>query len=119
MPGWLIPVIAADLVITAVVLWFAFRRRSRATRRANPAMLGAFSNATHPIIGDYMRANWSGMAEQLPGVLHSLLDDLERQAESRSLPIDRPALKLVMARSLASHGIGEGSQIRTALENVA
>jgi len=124
LPGWLLPVIAADLAITGAVVWFVFRRkgsgsRSRQIVGADFKALTAFQTATHPRIGDYVRANWSGIPEQLPAVLRTLLDDLEREARSRHVHVDRPMLKLLLARSLAQHGIGNGTDVRHALEEVA
>jgi hypothetical protein len=122
MPGWLLPVIVADLVITSVVVWFVFARRgARADRMLDVpfAALREFTDVVHPRIGEYVRANWSGMPDQLPRVLGSLLDEIERESRSRSLALDRGMLKLLLARSLASHGIGHGSDVRQALELVA
>ena len=124
MPGWLLPVIVADLAITGVVVWFVFRKkepgsRSRRIVGADFKGLAAFTTAIHPQIGDYVRANWSGVPQQLPAVLRALLDDLERDAKQRGLHVDRPMLKLLLARSLASHGIGNGTDVRHALDEVA
>jgi hypothetical protein len=124
MPVWLLPVIAADLAITGVVVWFVFRRKgagsnSRRIVGADFKALTAFTTAIHPQVGDYVRANWSGMPEQLPAVLRVLLDDLEREARQRGLHVDRPMLKLLLARSLAQHGIGNGTDVRHALDEVA
>src|SRR6185503_13100025 len=124
MPAWLLPVIAADLAITGVVVWFVFRKKgagsnSRRIVGADFKALTAFTTATHPRIGEYVRANWSGVPSQLPVVLRTLLDDLERDAKQRGLHIDRPMLKLLLARSLASHGIGNGTDVRHALDEVA
>jgi len=124
VPGWLAPLILLDLMVTAAVLWWVFRRRAGLSGKSYVAgidvgRLGEFTKAVHPRIGDYVRANWSGVPEQLPEVLRSLLDEIGREARSRGLGIDRDTLKLVLARSLAMHGIGQGAEIRHALEKVA
>lgn len=124
MPGWLIPVILADLIVTGLVLWFVFKRRQGTVRTRGILgvdfnALTAYTNEIHPRIGEYVRANWSGIPDQLPVVLGKLLDDLDREARNRSLDLDRDMLKLMMARSLATHRIGSGSDVRQALEHVA
>lgn len=125
VPPWIFPVIVADLAITGVVVWYMFRAKREGSTRTRGILgvdfkaMTAFTNAIHPRIGDHVRANWSGTTEQLPDVLRSLLDDLEREAKSRSLQLDRKMLKLLLARSLASHGIGNGSDVRQALAHVA
>lgn len=124
MPPWLLPVIAVDLVITGAVLWFVFRGRARepgarGVLGVDFKAVSAFTTAFHPRIGEYVRANWSGVPEHLPGVLRSLLDEMAREAQTRSLHLDRATLKLVLARSLAHHGIGNGTDVRQALEKVA
>ena len=124
MPGWLLPVIFADLAITGAVVWFVFRKKGAGSRNrqivgADFKALTAFTTATHPRIGEYVRANWSGVPSQLPAVLRALLDELEKEARHRGLHVDRPMLKLLLARSLAGHGIGNGTDVRHALDEVA
>jgi hypothetical protein len=122
--------IAADLVLSACVVYFALRRRVPAPGAVAAAMpgvvniesvraLAAFAKGQHDRIGVYMRMNWSGMADQLPGVLAPLLDQLESEAVAQGLPADRNAMKALLATSLRSHGIGTGNAVRDALEKVA
>jgi len=66
-----------------------------------------------------MRANWSGMPEQLPSVLSALLDELERGAKAKNLPLDRDVLKTMLASSLRSHRIGKDSERNEAFKRVA
>jgi len=66
-----------------------------------------------------MRANWSGIPDQLPPVLTALLDELERRARTKGLPLDRAALKAMLAASLRSHRIGRGRERDEAFKLVA
>lgn len=125
MPPWLIPVIAADLAITGLVLWFVFARRREEGSRGQGLLgvdfraMAAFTEEMHPRVGEMMRSRWSGDGTQLPGVLAAMLDELERECSRRRLRCDRATLKLMLARSLAKHGIGSGTEVRRALERVA
>ena len=81
--------------------------------------VGDFAREQHQRIGEYMRANWSGIPDQLPTVLTSLLDELERSAKGKNLPLEREALKAMLAASLRSHRIGKGSERNEAFKRVA
>src|SRR5438067_10062225 len=59
--------------------------------------LGKFSREQHDRIGNYVRANWSGAPDQLPGVLGGLLVELEGEAQARGLSFDRETLKSMLA----------------------
>src|ERR1051325_4072685 len=47
--------------------------------------LAAFAAEQDQRIGDYVRANWSGVPDQLPAVLGALVGELERDAQARGL----------------------------------
>jgi hypothetical protein len=66
-----------------------------------------------------MRANWSGVPEQLPPVLSSLLDELQQAAKAENLPLERDALKAMLASSLRVHRIGKGNERDEAFKQVA
>jgi hypothetical protein len=78
--------------------------------------LGKFTREQHDRINHYVRANWNGAADQLPGVLAALLGELERDAQSRGLSFDRETLKSMLAMSL--HDL-EDADVLGALEKVA
>ena len=125
VPPWIIPVIVADLAITGVVLWFIYRPKRDGSPRTRGILgvdfkaMAAFTEEIHPRVGDTVRGSWDGTSKGLPDVLCTVLDDLEREAKHRSLRLDRHMLKLVLARSLAKHGIGNGTEVRQALDRVA
>ena len=80
--------------------------------------LGKFTREQHDRINDYVRANWNGAPDQLPGVLASLLGELESDAIARGLSFDRETLKSMLAMSLRSADLG-GADVLGALEKVA
>jgi hypothetical protein len=78
-----------------------------------------FAREQHARIGEYMRANYSGVPEQLPSVITALLDELERTAKEQDLPLDRDKLKPMLASSLRMHGIGKTRERDEAFARVA
>ncbi len=81
--------------------------------------LAAFAAEQDQRIGDYVRANWSGVPDQLPAVLGALVGELERDAQAKGLSFDRETLKSMLAGSLRSHHIGGGHDVLEALEKVS
>jgi hypothetical protein len=78
-----------------------------------------FTETIHPRIGEYVRTNWSGQTEALPGVLAVILDQVEATAREKGLTFDRDTLKRLIETSLARHGVAKSGQIREALKQVA
>jgi hypothetical protein len=126
----LLPFIVVDLIVTVVVIVTVLKLRGSAwaVSYRNVASivsldrmraLEAFSLEQHQHIGEFMRANWSGIPDQLPAVLTALLDELERSAREKGLPLDRQILKALLASSLRSHRIGKGSERNEAFKRVA
>jgi hypothetical protein len=126
----LLPAIALDLIVTVAVIavvlklrgtaWaVAFRNVASIVSLDQVRALDGFAREQHQRIGEYMRANWSGMPEQLPSVLSALLDELERGAKAKNLPLDRDVLKTMLASSLRSHRIGKDSERNEAFKRVA
>lgn len=130
MAAVLIPFILFDVVIMTVVVWYIVQRRKARAARSNDAApmilnldslraLAGFAKEQHERIGQFMRTNWSGSPEQLPGVLTSLLIDLERDARTKGLPVDQDAIKTMLGASLRAHKIGSPNEVREALDKVA
>ena len=130
MKPFLIPFLAFDLVVTVAVLVAVFRLRGSLFAMAIGAKAGtvngeqmralmAFAREQHARIGEYARANYSGVPEQLPAVITALLDELERTAKAQNLPLDRAALKPMLASSLRMHGIGKARERDEAFARVA
>ena len=126
MPWWVIAVVVADIAITLLLIRRALTRRSTPGVKLAGGLLSVdfralrqFTEAAHPRIGDYVRANWSGSPTQLAEVLRALLDELERDAKHRGLELDRDVIKNLIGRSLDQHRIGRGSELKEALAKVA
>ena len=128
MKPWILVVIAVDIIVTALVLRrILARRAANRTAPTAPAAPGlfdirklrAFTDEIHPRIGEYVRANWSGQPESLPGVLSAVLDDVSATANRMGLALDRDVLKRVVESSLAKHGAAKSDVVREALKQVA
>lgn len=132
MSPFLILFFVVDALLTVGVVLFVLQRRKSAAAASeagssNTAVLGiehmrgfiAFGKEQHERIGEYMRANWSGMPDQLPGVLSSLLERLVQEARAQGLPADRDVLKNMIVASLRAHRIGGDRDVRGALAKVA
>lgn len=126
----LIPFLVLDLVITLAVVFgvlklrgsafmVSFRNVASIVSMDQMRALESFALEQHQHIGEYVRANWSGIPDQLPAVLNALLDDLQRAAKEKNLPLERDALKAMLASSLRSHRIGKGSERNEAFKQVA
>jgi len=126
----MLPFIAVDLIITIVVIAVVLKLRGNLFVMAMGAKAGtvdpdqmrallAFSREQHARIREYMRINYSGMPEQLPSVITTLLDEVERSAKEQNLPIDRAQLKTMLAGSLRILGIGKARERDEAFARVA
>jgi hypothetical protein len=130
VPSWLVPFLALDVLVTIVVIVVVLKLRGNLFAMALGAKPGTvnadqiralmtFAREQHARIGEYMRANYSGVPEQLPSVITALLDELERTAKEQNLPLDREKLKPMLASSLRMHGIGKARERDEAFARVA
>ena len=130
MNQWVVLFIVFDVIVTLAVILFVMKRRLSVDVnivRTGPGLstiaqfreLAGFAKDQHERIGEYLRANWSGMPDQLPGVLGSLLDKLQEEARGKGLTLDRDTLKTLVATSLRSHKIAKATDVGNALERVA
>lgn len=130
MTPFLAAFIAVDAIIGVAVFVFLLKRRMALLAELAgvlPAQLGlgslqalsAFARQQHPRIGEWMRANWSGMPDQLPPAITSLLGQLEHDAQAKGLSVERPALKAMLASSLREHRIGSFGVLSEAFKRVA
>jgi hypothetical protein len=130
VPNWLVPFLSLDVLVTIVVIVVVLKLRGNLFAMALGAKAGTvnadqmralmtFAREQHARIGEYMRANYSGVPEQLPSVITALLDELERTAKEQNLPLDRAALKPMLASSLRMHGIGKPRERDEAFTRVA
>jgi len=119
MPNWVVWLIAADIVVTmAVVMWIVHRRQIDLFG-GSLGDLGRFSDTGHALVGEFMRVNYSGTPEDLPGVLERLLDRLEHEARGMGLKIPRAAMKIMVRQSVAAHRLASTQHLDQALAKVA
>ena len=123
MTSWILAFVAVDVVVGLVIIRRVLQRRGAS--RTGPVIAGLdlkalreFTDTVQPRVGEYVRTNWSGVPSDLPGVLGHLLDDLERDAKERGLPLNRYVLKQLIERSLHSLDIGR-AEVREALQQIA
>jgi hypothetical protein len=130
MEQWIVAFIVVDIIITAVVVFFIFRARAARTLQATGTtsilsdlqQMGAlmeFTKQRYDRIADYVRSNWSGIPDQLPGVLTSLVDQLENEAKAQGHKFSRELLKTMVATTLQQRKVVPGDQVGAAIEKVA
>ena len=130
MSKWLVPFLVLDLIVAIAVLMAVVKIRltgvvlslnhvKSITSLDQLRVVEAFALEQHQRIGEYMRANWSGIPEQLPSVIMALLDELERDARGKGLAIERDAMKAMLASSLRAHHVGSGNERSEAFKRVA
>jgi len=122
MSPWIVAFILFDMVVTTAVVLWVVRRRAGLT----PGVLGVdfaavrrFSDAARPITREYMQANYSGHADDLPGALTGLLDRLHAEAQAQKLPFDRDVLRSVLKQLVSGEKLASRAQIASAMKKVA
>jgi len=81
--------------------------------------LATFAAEQNERISAYVRDKWSGVPGQLPAVLDALLTELERDAETKGLWLDRETLKSMLVVALRSNRVVDSDVVLEALEKVA
>ena len=123
MLNWVIGFILLDIIVTLAVVSFVVKRRETdgglSVGALNIGAIRDYTEVIHPWIGEYVRANWSGAPDQLPRVLESMLPEMDREAHTHGLELDREALKKVLRASLAAHKVAPGRNLDEALSHVA
>ena len=130
MNTWIVLFFVFDVLVTIAIVLFVLRRRvqggavvlppgSGLTELSQIRPLMEFSKDRHERIADYVRSNWSGMPDQLPGVLSSLVDQLDREARALGHTFSRELLKTLVATTLRTQRISRPDDVGAALEKVA
>src|SRR5215467_7081526 len=126
MPGWFVLFIAADVVLTLIVVGvitkhikFNVNLKVNATGPIDLKGLIQFAKDEHGKIGEYLRANFSGQPDMLPGVLEALMGKLDEDAKNRGLTLDRKTLKVLLAGAVRSHKVVKPAELQTAMEQIA
>ncbi len=121
---WIALFVGVDVVITVIVLRRNRAARAKAAQDPGPVVLDlgrlrGFADAIHPRIGDYVRTNWSGEADALPGVLAEVVAQAAAEAHARGLDLDRKVIKRVVEHSIATHRLARSEVVREAMTRVA
>src|SRR3989442_13533012 len=126
MPSWLVPIIIFDIFATLIVvavitkkLKFNVNIKVNSTGPIDVKGLVEFARDEHGKIGEYLRANFSGQPEMLPGVLEALIQQLDQDAKNRGLTFDRNTLKVLLAGSVRSHHVVKPKELEEAMEKTA
>lgn len=123
-PVWMILIVVFDLAVTTAVVVFVLRKRgilgaSVATLGVDLAKFRTFNGAAEALVSEYMRANYSGQKESLPGLLSDLMGKLEARAKADGMALDRGAIKLVMFRAIRTQRLAAPRDVQVALRDVA
>ncbi len=118
---WLVAFITFDILLTTVIIVLVLRRKVSGgmVLGVDFARLSRFADSTHAMVGEYMRANYNGHSESLPGVLGPLLDKLEQEAKAQGLDLGRDVIKTVMMTSVTRHNAARYADVKSALSKVA
>ena len=113
--------VVVDVVVTALIVWLVLARKK--SGKLLPGMswgeLKRFTDDSHALVGEHVRANYSGQPEQLPEVLANLLTRLEDQAKAQGLALDRDTLRALLQRSVEAHRLAKPREVQAALAKVA
>jgi len=106
-------------VVTTVLAGALAKRQLQIMPGVSLRQLGAFSREAQTLVTDYLRTNYSGSPEQLPGLLPALLAQVDEKARAQGLNFDRPVLKMVVRQAILSSGLAKGREVMSALAQVA
>jgi len=126
MPNWFALFILFDIVVTLIIVGvitkhikFNVNLKLNTTGPIDVKGLIDFAKDEHGKIGEYLRANFSGQPEMLPGVLESLMTKLDEDAKNRGLCFDRKTLKVLLAGAVRSHKVCKPAELQDAMEKIA
>ena len=108
----------ALFVITDVVIIAIMIRRFRANLLgvAVPGTnLGKIIESAHGLVGEYLRANYSGDPGHLATVLSGLMPRVRELVVSQGVEPRPEVLHALIETSVAKHGIASAKQVREAL----
>jgi hypothetical protein len=110
--------LVTDLILVTLVL----RRMSpvlQLLQQAGGANRSQLLKSAHDLVGEYLRANYSGDLAQLPGVLNGLMSKLRDLLRSQGVELDPATLKALVEIAAAKQRVATLQQIREALATVA
>jgi hypothetical protein len=130
MNGWLMLFFVIDVLVTIAIVLVVFKVRvsgkvtfvTKGAALTDLSQLGplmTFARERQDRIADYVQANWSGMPDQLPGVLSSLMDQLEGEARAQGHTFSRELLKTAVTTALRSKRVAKPDDVDSALAKAA
>ncbi len=113
--------VVIDIVVMLVVVRPILARRGAASVAGVTSLsdLLQVTKAIQDEAREYLRANWSGDALALPGVVEPLLTKLEADLQARGLPAPRANLKVVLTQLAIAEGRASAREVREAMKQVA
>jgi hypothetical protein len=108
--------VVVDVVVILVIM-----------RRFSASMLGLMLpggdrnklfESVHAMVGDYLRANYSGDPRQLPGALGGLVPKLRDMLRSNGVEPRPEVVRALIEVSAAKHRIASARELREALATV-
>jgi len=130
MNGWLVLFLVVDILVMLAIAMVILKVRvsgkvtfvTKGSALTDLSQLGPlieFAKERQDRIADYVQANWSGMPDQLPGVLSSLLDQLEGEARAQGHTFGRELLKTAVTTALRSKRVVKPDDVGSALDKAA
>lgn len=108
--------VVTDIVVIALVI-----RRFRANL-LGPTMpgtnMGKIVESAHALVGEYLRANYSGDPGHLATALGGLLPRLRELVESHGVEPRPEVVQALIEVSAAKHGIASARRVREALATI-
>lgn len=102
-----------DVVVIAVMI-----RRFGAGLLGGAAPGGKVLETAHAMVGDYLRANYSGDPAQLPSALAGLMPRLRDLLRDQGVEPKPEVLRALVEISAARHRIASPQELREALANL-
>lgn len=112
--------VIVDIIVTVSIVSFVMKKRGLLKLLGLKfQQLKPFANESRDLAANFLRANYSGNPDELPGVLDQLLVQLEQKAQEQNLPLDREMLKLFLAQALRGQDGVSMNDVQSAMRKVA
>ncbi len=108
-------VVGAALAVVVVVARFV-RVKVRVLPHVTFRDLRALSAQTHALVGEYLRANWSGDPGTLGLAVRGLLPQVRNLAERHGPALDDTILRTLVASSIAAHHLARREAAEAAVD---
>jgi hypothetical protein len=111
-------VIVMMVAVDVAVLLLILRRRSKPAlgqATVDFARIHQLTRAAEERMVDYIHANYSGNAEQLPGALGGAIEIARQTAREQLVPLDDEGLRLVVTTTVCAHKFASRAEVAKAL----